>query len=364
MATNENLPPNVIKQLAKELRNLNETPPEGIILLLRDSLSKPNISDGFVDNLAPGDNQNQKRKILPFVNDEICSIMLDVSFQTLLKKENFNHKNEHVALELWSDDVDGIGDFGQYRLTLVRGYQDMEVKYFGGLHVMICFKWSVEAKRTICGTAMRSIGKVGILTVSRVKLNEELLVNIDGKATRIGVSKVDEEWYSFHQFTDNISQESGGKVVSDENDEDDDEEDGISHTWMQFDDGLDEVMMDVAGMGYASRGISGSQAFRTSRGTPLTWELERTELDYHEMSNKPLKPHHVHSYTSIDLNKDTIGTQDFGRSSSPSVSCSTSSAQEVDITIESGRTLGFQIEGRHEVLEKIIQGEGELRLSQ
>ncbi|KAK6942105.1 Ubiquitin-conjugating enzyme E2, partial [Dillenia turbinata] len=30
MTTNENLPPNVIKQLAKELKNLDETPPEGI----------------------------------------------------------------------------------------------------------------------------------------------------------------------------------------------------------------------------------------------------------------------------------------------------------------------------------------------
>lgn len=30
MATNENLPPNVIKQLAKELKTLDETPPEGI----------------------------------------------------------------------------------------------------------------------------------------------------------------------------------------------------------------------------------------------------------------------------------------------------------------------------------------------
>ncbi|KAI3782091.1 hypothetical protein L2E82_12123 [Cichorium intybus] len=86
---------------------------------MQDSLSKPNILDGFVDNFAPGDNQNQKRKILPFVNDEICSIMLDVSFQRMLKKEKSNHGNEHVALELWSDDVDGMGDFGQYRLTLL-----------------------------------------------------------------------------------------------------------------------------------------------------------------------------------------------------------------------------------------------------
>ncbi|KAK9122546.1 hypothetical protein Sjap_012148 [Stephania japonica] len=36
MATNENLPPNVIKQLAKELKNLDETPPEGINVSIND----------------------------------------------------------------------------------------------------------------------------------------------------------------------------------------------------------------------------------------------------------------------------------------------------------------------------------------
>lgn len=36
MATNENLPPNVIKQLARELKNLNETPPEGIKVGVND----------------------------------------------------------------------------------------------------------------------------------------------------------------------------------------------------------------------------------------------------------------------------------------------------------------------------------------
>ncbi|GMH20241.1 hypothetical protein Nepgr_022082 [Nepenthes gracilis] len=36
MATNENLPPNVIKQLAKELKNLDETPPEGIKVGVND----------------------------------------------------------------------------------------------------------------------------------------------------------------------------------------------------------------------------------------------------------------------------------------------------------------------------------------
>ncbi|KAK7336353.1 hypothetical protein VNO77_16891 [Canavalia gladiata] len=36
MATNENLPPNVIKQLAKELKNLDESPPEGIKVVVND----------------------------------------------------------------------------------------------------------------------------------------------------------------------------------------------------------------------------------------------------------------------------------------------------------------------------------------
>uniref|UniRef100_A0A1D1XLG2 E2 ubiquitin-conjugating enzyme n=1 Tax=Anthurium amnicola TaxID=1678845 RepID=A0A1D1XLG2_9ARAE len=36
MASNENLPPNVIKQLAKELKNLDESPPEGIKVIVND----------------------------------------------------------------------------------------------------------------------------------------------------------------------------------------------------------------------------------------------------------------------------------------------------------------------------------------
>ncbi|KAJ6749539.1 hypothetical protein OIU85_000201 [Salix viminalis] len=36
VATNENLPPNVIKQLAKELKNLDESPPEGIQVGVND----------------------------------------------------------------------------------------------------------------------------------------------------------------------------------------------------------------------------------------------------------------------------------------------------------------------------------------
>lgn len=49
-ATNENLPPNVIKQLAKELKNLDETPPEGIKVCINDD----NFSTIFADIEGPG----------------------------------------------------------------------------------------------------------------------------------------------------------------------------------------------------------------------------------------------------------------------------------------------------------------------
>ncbi|KAI3794599.1 hypothetical protein L1987_37231 [Smallanthus sonchifolius] len=90
------------------------------LALIRDLLMKPKTS---ADNLASGSGQadNHKQKILPFVNDEICSVMLDVSFQRMLKKEKVNPGNEFSggALELWSDDFEGRGDFGQYRSRLV-----------------------------------------------------------------------------------------------------------------------------------------------------------------------------------------------------------------------------------------------------
>ncbi|KAL8493590.1 hypothetical protein ACS0TY_024682 [Phlomoides rotata] len=49
MATNENLPPNVIKQLAKELKHLNENPPDGIKVGVNDD----NFSVIFADIEGP-----------------------------------------------------------------------------------------------------------------------------------------------------------------------------------------------------------------------------------------------------------------------------------------------------------------------
>ncbi|CAN6443289.1 unnamed protein product [Victoria cruziana] len=49
MATNENLPPNVIKELVKELKNLDESPPEGIKVIVNDD----NFSTIFADIEGP-----------------------------------------------------------------------------------------------------------------------------------------------------------------------------------------------------------------------------------------------------------------------------------------------------------------------
>lgn len=49
-ATNENLPPNVIKQLAKELKNLDESPPEGIKVGVNDD----DFSNIYADIEGPG----------------------------------------------------------------------------------------------------------------------------------------------------------------------------------------------------------------------------------------------------------------------------------------------------------------------
>ena len=51
-ATNENLPPNVIKQLAKELKNLDESPPEGIKVGVNDD----DFSIIYADIEGPGMN--------------------------------------------------------------------------------------------------------------------------------------------------------------------------------------------------------------------------------------------------------------------------------------------------------------------
>ncbi|PWA66254.1 Armadillo-like helical [Artemisia annua] len=95
------------------------------LAFIRDLLAKPKTlaGDGSVDNLASGSMQadNYKQRILSFVNDEICSVLLDTSFQRMLKKEKLNPGHEVFAgnLELWNDKFESKGEFSPYRSKLL-----------------------------------------------------------------------------------------------------------------------------------------------------------------------------------------------------------------------------------------------------
>ncbi|KAF3329671.1 Ubiquitin-conjugating enzyme E2 22 [Carex littledalei] len=64
MATNENLPPNVIKQLAKELKNLDESPPEGIKVSINDDDFSTIFADIEGPSGTPYENGTFRMKLL------------------------------------------------------------------------------------------------------------------------------------------------------------------------------------------------------------------------------------------------------------------------------------------------------------
>ncbi|KAJ4719575.1 protein HASTY 1 [Melia azedarach] len=98
------------------------------LALMRDLMSKSkavhSTGDGSgVNNTdsSSGQVDSEKRKILSFVNDDICGAILDISFQRTVKKEKVVPGTTFPlgALELWSDGFEGKGDFGQYRSRLL-----------------------------------------------------------------------------------------------------------------------------------------------------------------------------------------------------------------------------------------------------
>ncbi|CAL9003504.1 unnamed protein product [Prunus brigantina] len=90
------------------------------LALMRDLMSKPKaVARSAGDGSDPVD--TEKKKILSFLSDEICCAILDVSFQHMLKREKVLHGTSFALgpLELWSDDAEGKGNFGQYRSKLL-----------------------------------------------------------------------------------------------------------------------------------------------------------------------------------------------------------------------------------------------------
>lgn len=96
---------------------------------MRDLFSKPKVIqhaavESSLTNPSSGSKQadDGKMNILTFLNEDVFSIMLEISFQRMLKKERVQSGTAHGigALELWSDDIEGKGEFSQYRSRLVR----------------------------------------------------------------------------------------------------------------------------------------------------------------------------------------------------------------------------------------------------
>ncbi|VFQ94409.1 unnamed protein product [Cuscuta campestris] len=89
---------------------------------MRDLISKPKIASGesSVNSAGAEHSDMEKRKTSAFVSDEMCSSILDISFQRLLKKEKIPPETSVTfrKLELWNDDFEGKGDFNTYRSRL------------------------------------------------------------------------------------------------------------------------------------------------------------------------------------------------------------------------------------------------------
>lgn len=89
--------------------------------LMRDIMSKSKT--GLVDdpNIGTGQTENEKKKLLALVTDDICTAILETSFLRMMRKEKVHSEMIPTGgtLELWSDDFDSKVDFSNYRTRLL-----------------------------------------------------------------------------------------------------------------------------------------------------------------------------------------------------------------------------------------------------
>lgn len=84
--------------------------------LLRQPAKAKSVAQSSGDNPSSSSSAEKYRKgTSAFITDEICSVILDISLQRMIKKSSVSGD----VLELWSDELEGKGDFGQYRSRLV-----------------------------------------------------------------------------------------------------------------------------------------------------------------------------------------------------------------------------------------------------
>lgn len=89
-------------------------------------MSKPKVvpqagGENFVANSSGSGQTDKEKKGILIVNEDICSAIMDVSLLRMLKREKVSPGTTLSlgALELWSDEFDGKGEFSQYRSRLV-----------------------------------------------------------------------------------------------------------------------------------------------------------------------------------------------------------------------------------------------------
>ncbi|KAH6820146.1 ARM repeat superfamily protein [Perilla frutescens var. hirtella] len=89
--------------------------------LMRDIMSKSKTGSVDDPNIGTGRTENEKKKLLALVTDDICSAILETSFLRMLRKEKLHSEMIPIGgtLELWSDDFDSKIDFSNYRARLL-----------------------------------------------------------------------------------------------------------------------------------------------------------------------------------------------------------------------------------------------------
>lgn len=96
---------------------------------MRDLSSKPKVhghslgESSSASNVSSGSSQidTEKKRLLSFIHDDVCIVILETSFLRLVRKEKVLPGTvvSLGAVELWTDDFEGKGDFGQHRSRLV-----------------------------------------------------------------------------------------------------------------------------------------------------------------------------------------------------------------------------------------------------
>ncbi|XP_022143035.1 protein HASTY 1 [Momordica charantia] len=90
------------------------------LALMRDFISKLKVTTNSSGDFSKP-SYTGSSSALSFVTDDMCTVILDISFKRLLKKEKVSPAAAPLlgGLELWNDDFDGKGDFSQYRAKLL-----------------------------------------------------------------------------------------------------------------------------------------------------------------------------------------------------------------------------------------------------